>query len=355
MNLSKKMSGALSESRCGYIDYIRVFAISLVILLHCIADFYSNAGNSGTKAWYAFGFLNELCRVGVPLFFMISGYLLLRHEITDIKSFYKRRILKVLIPFLFYDVFYYFFFCWQNNETPSALAFVQSLFNAGSSYHLWFIYSIVFLYLMMPFIQMILHKIGPHLALFFMFLLVFHATIRPFLNTVFDGSFSIYLAEDICFGYLGYVVLGYLLGTYHIAVKIRLWIYAVALLLMIAIPLWSMYRARNGMDFLFHGGYSLNHYVEAAAVFLLFKHGIKKSSAIVRKLSAVTFGAYFSHVFFIEILGLFQWETSPAIKAASFFAIALLASFGWGFIEKQGINLVSRMFAKKSIREGKSL
>ncbi len=333
-----------NANRCGYIDFIRVFAIILVILLHCICGYYNEPANSATKAWYALGFVNELCRIGVPLFFMISGYLLLRKEITDIKDFYKRRILKIGIPFLFYDVFYYVWFSYVNHTKPTVGGFFKELFGSGSAYHLWFIYSILFLYLFMPFIQMILKRANLNLTVLFLILVVFHTTLKPFVNTLADGHFSIYLAEDGFVGYLGYVVLGYLLGTYQLPAKAEKLIYAVGAVFMIAIPIWSMYRVRTGETFLFHGGYSLNHYVEAAAVFLLCKRFIKGEMLCIKKLSAITFGAYFSHVFFIELLSFFEWDVSPAVKMTLFFSIVLVSSFLWGFLEKFATNQISKGF-----------
>ncbi|MBQ3084278.1 MAG: acyltransferase family protein [Clostridia bacterium] len=334
------------KNRCGYIDFIRVFAIVLVILLHCICDYYNNTANCGTKTWYVLGFVNELCRVGVPLFFMISGYLLLRQEITDITGFYKHRILKIGIPFILYDIFYYFFFCHLNDVTPSFLDFFKSLFHAGSAYHLWFIYSILFLYLLMPFIQMILQKIGPRLAIFFLLLVVFHTTLRPFINTVAEGYIFVYLADDGFVGYLGYMILGYLLGIYQPSVKIKYAIYFVGLLFFVGVPLVSMYRVQNGGDFLFHGGYSLNHYVEAAAIFLLCKSCIKAVPSAVSRLSTVTFGAYFAHVFFVEVLKQLAWDASPMVLLSAYFLITLIASFLWGFVDQQITRLFSSCYKK---------
>ncbi len=341
-------------NRWGYIDFIRVFAIVLVILLHCICDYYNNPANSATKSWYAFGFLNELCRTGVPLFFMISGYLLLRKEITDIKGFYKRRILKVCIPFLFYDIFYYIFLSYIHHTDASVVGFFKELFNTGSAYHLWFIYSILFLYLLMPFIQMILQKIDLRLTVLFLVLVVFHTTIKPFINTVADGTLYIFLAEDGFIGYLGYAVLGYLLGTYRLPVKAEKAIYAIGLVFLIGIPILSMYRIHSGGDFLFHGGYSLNHYVEAAAIYLFCKKHIRGECRFIGRLSSVTFGAYFSHVFFIEVLKLFNWNTTPTVKTLAFFSITLISCFLWGFVEKQATNLIGKgidLLRRKAKRE----
>ena len=72
-----------SRARVGYVDYVRVFAMVMVILLHCICDYANMEKNFGRPLWWLTGLLNEVTRTGVPLFFMISGFLLVDDEDID--------------------------------------------------------------------------------------------------------------------------------------------------------------------------------------------------------------------------------------------------------------------------------
>lgn len=315
-----------------------------------MCDYYTLPSNYGKKLWYILSYANELFRVGVPLFFMISGYLLLKKPIENVKDFYKHRLSKILIPFIFYDIFYFFFFSRVYGQKPSLSAFFKELIGIGSAYHLWFIFSIAFMYLMIPFFRMIIEKCSEKMLFFALLLLTFQSTLKPFVNlflktNAMNNSF-LHLTEDGMIGYFGYVFLGYLLGKYRLSKKTARLISAVGVVFFIITPLWSTYSVMHGGDFIMHGGYSINHYFEAASVFLLFKAIFKKHSRIVFALSSVSFGAYFIHVYVLEKLKIIRHGLTPSRYIALTFALAVPISFLWGFAEKKLVQCLKKLFCK---------
>ena len=319
----------LEEERYNYIDFIRVLAICMVIILHCISGYYNDASNYKSLLWKALGYVNELSRTGVPLFFMISGFLLLQGNMHSLKSFYKRRFLKICIPFLGYDIFYYTV---MHFPKLSVCEFIKELFNSGSAYHLWFIYSILFLYLIMPFIKFIIDKCNINMLVLFFVIVIFQNAIRPFINTVMQGKIYLYLSEEFMCGHLGYVILGYIIGKYNVSAKLRWTIYISGLIFFILTPMVSMYSASVGSGFLFHGGYSLNHYAEAAAIFLFFKEKLSGSSCCIpmQELSLATMDAYFIHVFILEELKKLEWNIRPYLAITIWIVLTVSLSFLWG-------------------------
>ena len=115
-----------------YIDAVRVFAIIMVMVLHCIFEYYNDISNTQNTLWSILSYVNELTRTGVPLFFMISGFLLLNEDIKSISQFYKKRFLKVLVPFLIYDIFYYVVFSLANGKTLSFYIFLKEIMVGAS-------------------------------------------------------------------------------------------------------------------------------------------------------------------------------------------------------------------------------
>ncbi len=318
------------QERVHYIDYIRVFAILMVILLHCICDYYVDGKNFGRGLWYVTGYLNELCRTGVPLFFMISGYLLLGSDIPSVGSFYKRRFMKILIPFLVYDVFYYLTL---TDGTLSVSGFLKELCVGGSGYHFWFIYSILFIYLMIPFVKMVCDRCNDRLIWVFLLIITFQTTIKPFINTISGDNLYIYLTEDGVVGYLGYVVLGLILGRTTLTSVQKTVIYALGIASFVLIPYFSMRSVLGGGQFLFHSGYSLNHYLEAAALFVLAKSFLNRPSRLVIKLSSASLGAYFIHVYILEKLKDINIDTTPSVRMLIWAVTTVAISFAWGFVE----------------------
>ena len=338
--LNKGQVGDSALNRLNYVDFIRFFSIIMVITLHCICDYYVDSVNFNKKLWFLIGFVNELCRTGVPLFFMISGYLILRADIPDFGSFYRRRILKIGIPFLIYNAFYYTFFCLKNGVSISVAGLFKEFINCGSAYHLWFIYSIFFLYLIMPFVKIIVDNVGLKMLTVFFFFMIFQTTVKPFLNTIFGGGLYFYFAEDGMVGYLGYMILGYILGNFDLSTRVRRFIYILGCVFFVATPLASMRSAASGKEFLFIGGYSANHYAEAAAIFLLCKNKFSFKCSFLTLLSKLTFGAYFAHVFILELLKTVPIDTLPSVKISIWVIFTVILSFFWGFIEFKIIKLV---------------
>ena len=77
----------LKKDRIFYFDEIRAFAILLVLLAHTIKNFPVNVNYLASPTLLSY---LTVSRMGVPLFFMLSGALLLGKNYS-ISSFFKKR------------------------------------------------------------------------------------------------------------------------------------------------------------------------------------------------------------------------------------------------------------------------
>ena len=136
------------------IDLIRVVACFLVMQTHAGEIYYIEDNGdlirNEKNIWP--GIFNSLARVCVPLFVMISGYLLLPMK-TDYSTFLKKRFTRVSFPFIafciFYDIYYYIR---GVIDVKTMLINIPKIFiNYGSELgHLWFMYMIMGVYLLIP-------------------------------------------------------------------------------------------------------------------------------------------------------------------------------------------------------------
>ena len=78
-------------------DVIRVVATFLVVLVHVSGQLTNLWEKVPSGQWMIANIYGGLARICVPLFFMISGYLLLPRS-ESLKDFYSKRMTKVLIP-----------------------------------------------------------------------------------------------------------------------------------------------------------------------------------------------------------------------------------------------------------------
>ena len=130
-----------------WIDWLRVTACFLVMMTHACEPFYLGGEGSlilteSDALWVSF--LNVLPRACVALFVVASSYLQFPlHYSTG--EFFKRRAKRILIPFLFWTVVYAL--VWGEPVQNFKDLLLNFNYAAG---HMWFVYMIIGLYLIMP-------------------------------------------------------------------------------------------------------------------------------------------------------------------------------------------------------------
>lgn len=135
------------SSRQVWIDWLRVFALFMVLVVHCTEPFYF--GGKGTliltsaDAW-SVAIIDSVVRACVPLFIVASSYLQFPlHYSTG--EFFRRRAIRVLIPFVIWSLVYAC--AW--GDTAENLGSLCLNFNYVAG-HLWFVYMLLGIYLLMP-------------------------------------------------------------------------------------------------------------------------------------------------------------------------------------------------------------
>ena len=138
-----------SKQHNPVIDALRFVSILAVVLVHTTTRTLETTSYALEKVPFTL-FLNQAARFAVPLFFMISGYVLeLNHSHnTNYLMYLKKRTNRILIPYVFWSAIYYFFIYNQNKDT-----FLGTLFTGNASYQLYFIPSLIIFYLIFPLIH----------------------------------------------------------------------------------------------------------------------------------------------------------------------------------------------------------
>lgn len=217
------------NSRIVFVDYIRVIACFLVMLVHASENFYaadasglagnvSMLANESNRFWVAFydGFLG---RISVPLFMVVSAFLLVPVKPgTSMSDFYKRRFKRILPPMIFFMLVYTFLpLLWgQMSWEQSCHDFLMLPFNFPSmAGHLWFMYPLISLYLIIPVVSPWIEKASAKDEQLFLSLFVL-STCVPWLvrfvsadlwgNCFWNPYFGMLY---YCSGYLGYLVLAH--------------------------------------------------------------------------------------------------------------------------------------------------
>ena len=170
----------LTMDREKWIDWMRVAACLMVMVVHSTEPFY--LGGEGSRiltegdAYWA-SFFDTFVRACVPLFVVASSYLQFPlHYSTG--EFLRRRALRVLVPFLCWSIVYAL--VWGEPVENFRSLLLNFNYAAG---HLWFVYMLVGIYLLMPMLSPWAERVGKRELQFYL-LLCFATTLIPFVRAL---------------------------------------------------------------------------------------------------------------------------------------------------------------------------
>lgn len=330
-----------NKERVIYLDILRVLAILFVMLLHISAEkWFTTDVNS--YEWGVMNIYNSLTRWSVPVFVMISGYLFLSRDIS-IEQLYKKNILKMVIIFIVWSLGYALFFY---NPVKNGMSEFIKAFTKGH-YHMWFIYMIIGLYMIVPFLKKISEdeKMTEYfitLAFIFAFVIpeivgvmkIYAPNIGEWTETVINQ-----MHLKMVLGYSGYYLLGYYLGKRNIDKKGSAVIYILGVIGIVATALLSVSVSRQTQapNSMFYDYLTVNVVLEAVAVFILIKNIVhsekiaEKDKNIIANLSKFSLGAYLIHPFVIAVigraLGLTSITFNPALSIPLITLMTVVFSF----------------------------
>ncbi len=167
-----------------WVDWMRVIACLMVMTVHSTEPFYLGGEGSliltaADARWVAF--FDTFVRACVPLFVVASSYLQFPlHYSTG--EFLRRRMVRVVVPFAVWTLVYAIVWGQPVDNLRSLL--LNFNYAAG---HLWFVYMLVGLYLLMPLLSPWAQRVGKRELRFYL-ILCFITTLLPFVRAWAGGT-----------------------------------------------------------------------------------------------------------------------------------------------------------------------
>ncbi|MBA1434282.1 acyltransferase [Bombilactobacillus bombi] len=201
-----------THNRYIFLDLIRIIAMALVVMAHSFVD--SNQQPHNILAHTVIYFTD----LAVPLFFMISGAVILNSKKTfDLKYLFKIRLPRILIPFIMWEIISAVGLKYLSNQSwHHALGTLIYIYHTPVLTAFWFIYPLVLFYLLSPFIKAALDHlphviIGYLLGLWYLLDVVFK-NLSLYLSAPWKTIFTVFPQGQFNWftGYFGYFILGYL-------------------------------------------------------------------------------------------------------------------------------------------------
>ena len=266
------------KNRLEYIDLIKTLAIFAIIALHVFQVWKSGPQIKGIDIYS----LASITRFGVPIFIMVSGALLLNRDI-EIKSFLKKRVSRIIYPFLFCFVVCYIF----TNVTGMGTSQTANFFAFR-----WYFWMILGVYLAVPIINKFIQHASMKEIEYFIAIFVLAGIYYQITNYL---GIEQFLDLGMFVSPLGYLVLGYYLSKKEFNISTNK-IIAIAILIFIVttfiktcgrldlIPLTENFTALNTKMVSSWLDVGLLEILQSASVFLFCKNIYESSSGIFSRI-----------------------------------------------------------------------
>lgn len=346
MGSDKNLTPA-SGVHLAFLDAIRVVACFLVILLHTSAIHFYDI----SEYWNIFLVYDSISRMCVPLFFMLSGFLLMDSDISSLVKFYYKRYVRIFIPFGAVCVMYFFTDIYKDFNLGE---YIYYILNYYVDYHLWYVYVLTGIYLVLPFFIKIIHgKSGLKLAYLYVaiwlvaFVIItpilryfrFEYTILPNINFIFPNGGMEYLVYELYpnifinfnlfpffFGFMGYLFCGWFIKkTYHLYNSLFYFLNFIVFIFANGMIVWFTHRYSFALakpNELFFENLSPFVFLQSVSFFILCTL-LKAETSWLRDLSDKSFWIYLIHLFYLRMI-ICVWQL-PANNSA-ILAVPLVAS-----------------------------
>lgn len=300
------------------LDILRILACLMVVGIHTSVEGWYNV-SPRTYNWTVVNFYDTVCRPAVPLFVMISGCLFLHRERIGLKQLWLRHILRLLIVYVVWVVFY----AVMNNGIHKAVAdpalIWSEITGPNPMFHLWYLRMILNLYAVAPLLWYLVRNLdGRYIRYYLILFLIFGIMRRtlsdlPFLPHWVYEQMNLFIDMDLV-GYSGYFLLGYWLSSQNagrrFSSKTLLCVYILTVLLAAGLNQMIAW-ADDWPTQALYGNFSLPVAVEAVCLFLLVRRkfsGLQLktvASAWLVRVSETTFFVYLVHPFVQQRLQLY--------------------------------------------------
>ena len=142
-----------------HIEMLRIIAVVMVVLNHSDLYYTYYTNTDSVLTFFVSLLLSCICRINVPLFMMITGALLIP-KAESWSVIFKKRISRMLVVLVAFSALMYGLQCFAwNQDTFSAMAFVEKLLKNEIQTSYWYLYEYIGILMMLPFLGAIARNV----------------------------------------------------------------------------------------------------------------------------------------------------------------------------------------------------
>ena len=316
-------------------SYIRIFACLCIVLLHSLfagSIYFEDTITPGQLTGSMV--IENLQMWAVPCFLMITGALLLNPEKELTFEKLKGYILKMVWALLFFTFLFQLFEYFFEADTGIFLNWIQKLFSGESWAHMWYLYLMLGLYLMMPFYKLIVNHASDKMILALVTIIVVFVSILP-ISECFGISTGFYIPTSII--YPVYLFLGWYLFKNPPSAAWGAVLFAVPTVLIIVL---TIVLPEQFADLFAYK--SILVVMQTSGIFVLLNKVPFKEREWIKTLDKCTFGIYLIHMIFIRmVLKWIGYDPYNSLWVINYLVMTVLF-----FVVSYGITYCIRYFSK---------
>lgn len=215
----------INKDRIEWLDLTRTIAIFCVVLNHAVESIYGFTLND----WNSYLLRDDIVktifftfgRIGVPLFLLISGSLLLNktfEKTQDILLFYKRNFFPLFVATELWNMIYFIFlyvWCGETSDLNTIIKCVLFM-NANPMPNMWYMPMILGIYLAIPFVAHLVQSYEVKVFILPICIVTICSTFFPSMNIILGILKHDYINTVLDLSYLGGIYGLYVLAGYYI-------------------------------------------------------------------------------------------------------------------------------------------
>ena len=289
-------------------EYIRAIAAIAVVIIHTMYTAIVLFGDETTNKFgiYIYRSVMNLMWFAVPCFLMLTGLLLLLpKKQIDIRTLYKKYVLKILIVLGIFGIIFSWMEIVFSQKTINVFQIPNAVINViqGETWaHLWYLYCLLGIYITFPIWNMISKNASEREFKYILIILFIFASIIKTLNTMgFNIGFYNHISNIYPFWFL--CGAGYHRGFFDISKKRAVTLILTNSALLLVLSYLETYDYFSSLNFSDLFGYSSILVIgQSVGLFaLILKLNLAKwLKKVLLEIADKSFGIYLVHMLFVN-------------------------------------------------------
>ena len=308
----------------GYIEWLRVISMVAVVFTHIGSTAHTDFPNTyyGSMGGVLFQSIVNISHFAVPVFFMITGALLLdsQKEIT-INKILKKYVLRYCWVLLIFGWGFSYLELFAQTKKIIISDFFISFVNMlqGKTWaHMWYLYTLIGMMLILPIMRAVTKKCSQKEIIYILVILFAFTSVFPIIDSIFGFNFGIVFPINSV--YMLYMFIGYLIDSINLKVSWPIFCVVEVLCIIILIFL-AYFDVMQGLSIPMASYNSPLIIIFSVMLFNQMKLMNPSTNMIVRFLSYVSFGVYITHMIWINLA--FKFLKLDPTKPTSLTGIAI--------------------------------